>query len=234
MALFTRSQAHVRRFVSAAAAENIEPAPELPRGVTEDIGTSISGHAGAAQQPGAAAAASDGAAGAESNDEEDNDFDDGYESDDEDDDDGYDLEDDGFPREKPLEPPRGAAAARRSGLSLLADLATDGTSVVAARGGRGGRGNLHLDTDKPGSWRDRAELGAEGERRRLLLEMCSVADVGLVGPPNVGKSSLLVRLPALRCSLQSAPICSAFPCFSHPRGHHQTPLSIDTSLICVS
>lgn len=112
------------------------------------------------------------------------------EFDDDDDDDFSEEEDDGDEHDRSgktqpltLASHPGAAAARKSGLALLADLAVDGATVVAARGGRGGRGNGLLDQDKPGSQRDRAEPGEEGQERRLLLEMCSVADIGLVRSP---------------------------------------------------
>jgi GTP-binding protein len=85
----------------------------------------------------------------------------------------------------------------RPALRLLADLATAGDSVRVASGGRGGRGNGGtLEGDKPGSQRDVAEAGGAGGCEPLLLELKSVADVGLVGPPNAGKSTLLVRAGA--------------------------------------
>ena len=81
----------------------------------------------------------------------------------------------------------------RPTLRLLADLNEAGASAVVARGGRGGRGNASLDQSKPGSQRDDSEAGVEGQTLPLLLELKAVADVGLVGAPNVGKSTLLVR-----------------------------------------
>ena len=80
----------------------------------------------------------------------------------------------------------------RPSLRLLADLVRDGDTAVVARGGRGGRGNAALGHDTPGSQRDHAERGARGDIVPLLMELKAVADVGLVGAPNAGKSTLLV------------------------------------------
>jgi GTP-binding protein len=78
----------------------------------------------------------------------------------------------------------------RSGGELLADLAKPGSRFVAAAGGRGGRGNAALKSP-----RDRlpsyAEPGEPGEEREVVFELHLVADVGLLGPPNAGKSTLL-------------------------------------------
>jgi GTP-binding protein len=80
---------------------------------------------------------------------------------------------------------------------LLHDFAHPNEEIVIARGGRGGRGNQHFATSTHQAPREH-ELGRPGEARNYRLELRLLADAGLVGYPNVGKSTLISRLSAAR------------------------------------
>jgi GTPase len=80
---------------------------------------------------------------------------------------------------------------------LIHDFARPGETIVIAKGGRGGRGNQHFATSTHQAPREH-ELGRAGEERSYRLELRLLADAGLVGYPNVGKSTLISRLSAAK------------------------------------
>jgi GTP-binding protein len=93
---------------------------------------------------------------------------------------------------------------------LVVDLRADGERFVVARGGKGGRGNIHFATSTDRAPR-RFEPGLPGEERSLRLDLKLLADVGLAGFPSVGKSSLIARISAARPKIADYPFTTLVP-----------------------